>query len=127
MQVAITVTEPAKPTRTKRKRQTREELLAAGSGTIAARYMPLVRSKLYLGPRPSKDWKPGGDVRILRSLLKRGAEPDELTDAILGLAWLRDQGGLTHSRPHTPITTRPLSHFGLYRVCVHAAQKWGLV
>ena len=73
--------------------------------------MPLVRTHLYLGPKPPSGYQEGRDVTILRALLRHRSVP-ELMSAIQGIATLRDSGALKalgpQFYPRKPMTLRVL-------------------
>lgn len=103
---------------------------AAAGQAIAARFLPLIREKLYVAG-PPRDFSESQEVSVLRRLL-RHRPADEVEDAILGLAWLRDHGVLSFAEKGETLTTRALynTHHGLmpvFEFAVHAARKHELV
>lgn len=71
----------------------REALLEAGKGAIAARFLPTIREKLRLGQPASRDAEKR-DVSVLAQWLEKGWDPWEVDAIIDGFCWERDHGRL---------------------------------
>jgi len=98
-----------------------------GAAYCAARYLPIIRAQLRPG-QPHDRPTESRDVTICVQMIEKGADPDEVEDAIRGLAWLRDHGAIDWLEKGKPVTMRALynTRSGLMPVwqqAVHAAHK----
>lgn len=102
---------------------------------IAARYLPLIREHLHVAEFP-RDWSEDREVSVLRQMLAKGYDPDEIELAILGAAWLRDHGAIEHIAEkgqtltmralYDPKGKRARGTGELWKQAVHMARKHDL-
>lgn len=72
---------------------------------VVGRIMPLIRHYFYVPDgKPPPRYSDDQDANITKTLLEHGVEPADISAFIVGLAWLRDHGGLEYFGPGDKLT-----------------------